>query len=317
MLIKSLNEIDFSKGPLVNFLGTVLEVVNDGDGDKKPIKAVVKLEESGEIANICSWKFEYLDELKRLVNTLDVVDFSGVANLYKDTEQQLRIGNIKDAHMQSSKKVLKVVSVDEYKNEIISIVNTYIPKNHHYYEIIQRLVIQNEKFWKWPAATRVHHAYPGGLAKHSLNVCKNAISLWQTYKGNNLNIILLVAGALLHDIGKTQEYNIDGTRTIYGDLIPHPVAGYEKVVRLAIELGIDPEKDSSIIMLEHVILSHHEKLEFGAPCSPGIYEALIIARADALDATAEAIDHTLDNMPLNTSSDRIIALDGKVFKWHN
>lgn len=317
MLIKKISDINFSAGDNITFLATVLEVTNDGDGDKRPIKAVLKLEESGESVNICSWRFEYLPELKRLVNTVDVMEFNGVANLYKETEQQLRIGTIKDAHMQSSKKVIKTLSGEEYKNEVISIINTYIPKTHKYYELLNKLVIQNEKFWKWPAATRVHHAYPGGLAKHSLNVCKNAISIWKTYNGENLNIALLVAGSLLHDVGKVQEYNADGTRTIYGDLIPHPVAGYEKVIRACLELGIDPEKDTDAIMLGHVILSHHEKLEFGAPCTPGIYEALIVARSDALDATAEAIDHSLQNQQINTSSDFLISLGGKAFKWHN
>ena len=70
------------------------------------------------------------------------------------------------------------------------------------------------------------------------------------------------------------------------------------------------------MMLLHSILSHHEKLEFGAPVAPYIPEAFVISRADGLDASYEAIDAALDNLSLNESTDRLMAVDGgKMFKW--
>lgn len=315
--IKSLNEIDYTNIVPISFLATVISVDSEGDGEKKPFKATLKLEETGENFQVFSWNFSALQNYKELVNSIDVYEFEAVPSLYRDTEKQIRTGTIRSANMKSGKKVLKTVNSDEIKNELVSLVNTYIPKTS-VYRIFLDKIFSNNNFWKWPAATKMHHAYPGGLAKHTLNVCKNAISIWQTYSGSNCDIKLIVAGAILHDIGKLFEYNEDGSRTNYGNLIPHPIAGYEQIVKVAIENNIDPEKNIDVLMLEHIILSHHEKLEFGAPCQPGILEALVVARADALDAAFESADKGLDNISVFNSTDRIPGIDGmKMLKWHN
>lgn len=316
MEIKKLSEIDYSSPGIVSFNATVLEVMSDGDGDKRPFKVNLKLEESGETVIVSSWKFENLETVKRLSLTDEVYTFEGQAGTFGNFGPQIRIGNIKNTGLRSTRKIIKTVDTSAMKMELQSILNTYYQTGDIYYKLIKKLVMENDKFWIWPAATKVHHAYPGGLAKHSLNVLKNAISIWNTYKGSNLDIKLLVAGSVLHDIGKLTEYNQDGSRTIYGNLIPHPVSGYDMVSKTSLELGVDPTKDKNLVMLLHSILSHHEKLEFGAPVAPYIPEAFVISRADGLDASYEAIDAALDNLSLNESTDRLMAVDGgKMFKW--
>ena len=321
-LIKSLNEIDYKNSAPLNFIATVISVDAEGDAErKKPFKATLKLEESGELVQVFSWKFENLQKYKELVLTDDVYNFEAIPSLYKDVEKQIRVGDIKDISQKSTKKILKVNNIEEIKRDIMTIVNTYIPENSPYVvyrRLIESLVLNNEKFWNWPAATKMHHAYPMGLAKHTLGALKNAVSIWTNYSGSNLNIALIVAGVVLHDIGKITEYNIDGSRTIYGNLVPHPVSGYSKIFAEAIKMGIDPEKDTKLIMLLHVVLTHHEKLEFGASTQPGILEAFVIARADALDAAYESIDTALDTVEVNTITDRLFSVDGmRMFKWHN
>lgn len=321
-LIKSLLEIDYKNSSPLNFEATVISVDSDGDKErKKPFKATLKLEETGELVQIFSWKFENLQKIKELTLTDDVYIFEAIPSMYRDTEKQLRVGEIRDISKKSSKKILKVSNTDDIKREISTIVNMYISENSQYEifrKLIDSLVMKNEKFWKWPAATRMHHAYPGGLAKHTIGTLKNAISIWKNYNGSNLNVQLIVAGAILHDIGKISEYNSDGSRTIYGDLIPHPISGYSRIVTESLKLNADPERDSKLIMLLNIILSHHEKLEFGSPTQPGTFEALVVAKADAMDAAFESTDSVLDSIETNTISDRIYAIDGmKMFKWHN
>lgn len=316
MEIKKLADIDFTSSPVISFNATVIEVTSEGDGEKRPFKAILKLEDSGETVSISSWKFENLETYKQLVNSDEVYTFEGQAGNFKNYGMQIRVGSIKNSGLRSTRKVIKTVDSYSMKSELTAILNNYYQTSDLYYKIIKKLIIENDKFWQWPAATKVHHAYPGGLAKHSLSVLKHAIAIWNVYKGSNLDIKLLVAGAILHDIGKLSEYNADGVRTIYGNFIPHTISGYEKISRAALELGIDPEKDKQMVMLLHTILSHHEKLEFGAAVYPYIAEALVISRADALDAAFEGADAALDNLNLNESSDRLMALDGnKIFKW--
>lgn len=321
-LIKSLAEIDYKVSKTLNFLATVISVDSEGDSErKKPFRATLKLEESGELTSICSWSFENLQTFKDLVLTDDVYQFEGIPSLYKDTEKQIRIGNIRPANMKSTKKIVKSANVDDIKAGITNLIETYISKTGPYSvyrDIIDKLVMNNPKFWTWPAATKIHHAYPGGLAKHTLNTAKNAVAIWQTYQGENLNIALIVAGAILHDIGKISEYNADGSRTVYGNLIPHPVAGYSKVFNVVKELGLDPEKSTQVVMLLHTILTHHEKLEYGASTQPNILEALIIARSDMLDANFETVTEAINTVEVNTSTEKLMPLDYmSFFKWHN
>lgn len=316
MEIKKLSDIDYSSPSIISFNATVIEILSEGDGDKRPFKINLKLEESGENVVVSSWKFENLDTLKRLALTDEVYCFEGQAGTFGNFGPQIRVGNIKNTGLRSSKKIIKTIDTSSMKSELQTVLNTYYQPGDIFNRLIKKLVIDNDKFWLWPAATKIHHAYPGGLAKHSLSVLRNSISLWNNYKGSNLDIKLLVAGSILHDIGKLTEYNQDGSRTIYGNLIPHPISGYDIVSKTASELGVDPTKDKNIVMLLHTILSHHEKLEFGSPVTPFIAEALIISKADALDAAYDGVDSVLDNLSINETSDRLIAIDGgKMFKW--
>ena len=122
---------------------------------------------------------------------------------------------------------------------------------------------------------------------------------------------------MLHDIGKLDEYDVDGKRTIFGNLIPHPVSGADKVLMVAAENGFNPAKDTNVLMLRHIILSHHEKLEYGAAVQPYINEAWIVAMADQLDARIESIEAGLTNIGLYENTEKLLSLDGgKVMKWH-
>lgn len=315
-MIKKLEEIDFSSPNLISFEGTVINILSEGDGDKKPIKFNIKLEESGELVSVSTWKHENLQDLKRLVFSDEVYVFEGQAGNYGTFGNQIRVGSIRNSGKRSVRKILKTVDSQAVKNEIKNLINTYITRDSIYYKLLDKLVMNNDKFWIWPAATKVHHAYNGGLAKHSLNVCKNAIDIWKTYEGSNLNIQLLVAGALLHDLGKIKEYNQDTSRTIYGNFIPHIVEGYREVAIAAHELGVS-ESDIQLVVLEHTILSHHGKYEFGSPVVPYIAEAVIISKADDLDAVYDSIDSSLDNLEKGNESDRLMTIESKIFKWNN
>ena len=315
-LIKSLADIDYSSANSIAFEGTVIGVLSEGDGDKRPFKFSIKLEESGELLNANSWKFDNLQTIKDLVKSSDVYRFEAVANTFGNYGQQIRVGNIQPTGKKSTKKIVKDHDADTLRRDISVLVNTYV-KTDILKIILNKLIFDNDDFFKWPAATRIHHNYPGGLATHSLAVAKNAIATWKNYNGDHLDIEVIVTAALLHDIGKLDEYKIDGSRTVYGDLIPHPVSGAERVAYVAMNNGADPNKNMKVLMVRHIILSHHEKLEFGAAVKPLISEAWIVANADKLDAEMESINTALDNLTMNTESDRLMALDsGKILKWN-
>ena len=316
MTINNLSEIDFASGQQVEFDATIISITTEGNiQEKKPVKFVMKLESTGELVNGVSWSSGLLPIIKPAVDTLDIFHIDGIPRSFNNFNE-VRIGTLKNTGRQSNIKVIHKTDFDTIKTDFIGLLNRYIPTDSIYRGLIDNLIINNERFFKWPAATRVHHAYPGGLLKHSYGVLKNVISTWEDYRGENLNLELLVTGAALHDIGKLTEYNEDGSRTIFGDLIPHPVSGVESITEYYRMCGIDSNTNMKLLALKHIILSHHDKLEFGAATRPGIAEAYVVAMADDADAKLESINHAMVNLTPGGQTNKLISLDdGKCLRW--
>ena len=138
------------------------------------------------------------------------------------------------------------------------------------------------RFRNATAAKKMHHAYVGGLLEHTLGVVRMCADFCERYP--KLQRDLLLAGAFLHDIGKLQEMT-GGSATEYtrvGLLKGHLVIGSELVGKAADEIEDFPEEYK--LELQHMLLSHHGKLEFGSPILPQTPEALALSRADDADA---------------------------------
>ncbi|MCL4499600.1 MAG: HD domain-containing protein [Chloroflexi bacterium] len=116
-----------------------------------------------------------------------------------------------------------------------------------------------KRFETAPAAKGFHHAYLGGLLEHTVSVATLCDGIAGYYVGQ-VNRDLLVAGALLHDIGKTQEfsYRLAIDYSTEGRLIGHHVIGYEMVEKAAAEIGVSGE---AALQLLHLILSHHGAID--------------------------------------------------------
>lgn len=140
---------------------------------------------------------------------------------------------------------------------------------------------------EWPAAQQVHHAYRGGFLEHILQMALVGRSVARAYGAND---DLVVAGAILHDIGKLQELSYESGSTSYtrdGNLVGHIALGLV-MVRDAIR-GISDFPDDLRAQLEHLIVSHHGLLEHGSPVEPKSIEAFILSAVDGLDATINQV----------------------------
>jgi 3'-5' exoribonuclease len=136
-----------------------------------------------------------------------------------------------------------------------------------------------------PAAKRVHHAYLGGLAVHTLSVLRLLRSMQSVYEF--LNVDLLITAGILHDIGKIEEYTYKKSINISdrGRLLGHIVIGSEMVAERLRQIPDFP-KDLRLKVL-HMILSHHGEKEWGSPKQPLFPEALVLHHADNLDSKIE------------------------------
>ena len=142
-----------------------------------------------------------------------------------------------------------------------------------------------EEFKKCPAAITHHCNWIGGLLEHTLDVTKLCDVMGDMYP--RMDRDLLLAGAILHDIGKVHEYevttNIDCTNE--GRLRGHIVIGSE-MVSLAIH-AIPEFPDNLRLKISHIILSSHGELEYGSPKVPSFPEAVAIAQADTMDSRVQ------------------------------
>lgn len=153
-----------------------------------------------------------------------------------------------------------------------------------------------------PAAKRLHHAWIGGLMEHVLHlvrICRAAAPFYP-----EVNPDLLVSGAILHDIGKIRElsWGTDFRYTLEGQLIGHISIGQrmlaDRITALNAEAAAQAAKDGTVpdvfpeplrLLLEHLLLAHHGKLEFGSPKLPMTPEALLLSTLDDLEAKFETM----------------------------
>ena len=221
----------------------------------------------------------------------DIVDITGQANTYRN-RIQIQIYQLKQSNSAADPDIfLESTAKDtaQMLSELKKVVNQI--KNGHLRMLVESFLADHafvSKFKKSPAAKYFHHGYLGGLLEHTLSVSQLAVMVAQRYP--DLDGDLLVAGAMLHDIGKVDELNYD--RNIeysdQGRLLGHIVLGVmmldEKLNSLK---NFSPELATR---LKHLILSHHGEFEFGSPKRPKFLEAFALHLIDDLDAKINGLN---------------------------
>jgi 3'-5' exoribonuclease len=138
-----------------------------------------------------------------------------------------------------------------------------------------------------PAAKRLHHAWLGGLLEHVLTLVRVCVATAPFYP--EVDPDLLVTGAILHDIGKIHEleWKSSFSYTLEGQMIGHISIAQGMLREKVKELAPFPEKLR--VLVEHMILSHHGKYEFGSPKLPMTPEAILLSALDDLEAKMQAM----------------------------
>jgi 3'-5' exoribonuclease len=160
----------------------------------------------------------------------------------------------------------------------------------HLRKLIEAFWNDNElvrRFKTAPAAKKMHHAYIGGLLEHTLSMVSLSDKIAGHYSGIDRD--LLLTGAILHDIGKTMEleyeYKIDYTDE--GRLLSHIVIGLKMIDEKLSTIENFPE--DQLLLLKHLIVSHHGSQEFGSPEPPKTIEAVVLNYIDEIDSKVNGI----------------------------
>lgn len=204
------------------------------------------------------------------------------------------------------------LKIEEAKKEI----DNYLSKidNKIVLEITKYLIDKYyDVFFTYPAAAKMHHAYVGGLAYHSIGMLHLADGFISNYP--YLDKSYVYAGIMLHDIGKALELTgVSNTEyTIRGQLLGHLVLGALQIEDAAKDLGY--ENKDEVMLLEHMLISHHGIPQFGAAKKPMTPEALVLWYIDTIDSKFRVLGEELDKTDNNTFTESIGVIDkGKIYK---
>lgn len=173
-----------------------------------------------------------------------------------------------------------------------------------------------EKFKVWPASVTLHHAYAGGLLEHSVSVALGAKHIAQHYPDFAIpvDMDLVIAGSLLHDIGKTEAYSTAPIplMTTKGNVIEHITLGYNMFMHHAESQHLS---EDLTLALGHIILSHHGSREFGSPVLPATPEAMIVRAADDLDFKLSYWKYQIDALnPDSEFTDYLPLIDRRLWR---
>lgn len=244
-----------------------------------------------------------------------VVHMKGRREVYNNMPQVNQIvlrlplsGEPNDPLEFKEKSPVNVLEVKDYLDKM-----TFKIENPTWQRIVRALYQKyQQEFYIFPAAKTNHHAFESGLAYHTATMVRLADAIGDIYP--KLNKSLMFAGIMLHDLAKVIELSgPDNTEyTIRGNLIGHIALIDEEITKVVAELNIDDTKEE-VVVLRHIILSHHGQLEYGSPVRPRIMEAEIIHMIDNMDAEMMMMMTALNLVDEGEMTSRIFALDNRSF----
>lgn len=230
---------------------------------------------------------------------------------YND-DRQMKIGRIIDVSYDEQEQVKYLTKAPLSAEEIKPLINHYAEAIDN--EIMKKIVTSllddhADKYIIYPAASKNHHTFVSGLAFHTVSMLKIADTLLEVYP--TLNQDLIYSAILLHDLGKVIELSgpVVPSYTLEGKLLGHISITQSLIYEKAQELNLEGEE---VTLLQHMVLSHHGKLEYGSPILPQIKEAEIVYLIDNIDARMNMFDKALENIEYGEYSKRIFSLENRM-----
>ena len=238
--------------------------------------------------------------------TFEVLDYNNAL--------QLRINSIRDLDQNevdlSEYVMASPVAVSELKSQIGGYIRSI--QNETLRTLVEAMYKKVGKaFFDYPAASRIHHNYLGGLAEHTVGMANLAEHIAAQYPV--LDRDLLISGVLIHDMGKTAELGglVSNEYTLEGKLTGHISIGHGWLVETAQELGLSDRPET--LLLRHMILSHHGKHEFGSPVLPAIPEAEALFLIDNMDARMNSLRQALSQVKPGNWTPKMFAFENRQF----
>ncbi len=281
-----------------------------------PYLDMVLCDPTGEITAVF---WEYNPDIHGDFNVNTVVKVRGNVSQYNGNDQ-LRIERIRRTSEADGISIADFVPSSEIPgdvlyNNILDVVSSFEDAE---LAALCRNILESEKehLLFWPAAFKLHHAIRGGLLYHTLSVVRLCESICKIYPFIRRD--LLLAGAILHDIGKVWEFSVGDAGiandySVKGNLLGHLYMGAIRIEEEAAKIGMAEEKS---VLLQHMLISHHGDPEFGAAVRPMFIEAEVLSQLDCLDATIYEMGSAIAGVGAGEFTGRQWALDNRKLYNH-
>lgn len=263
--------------------------------------------------------WDYREDILPLPRANTVVKFRGTLQQYNGNDQLIiqRIRPAVDNDNINMADFVKSADCDgqDMYDVVFGIADAF--SDSELKSVVTSMLEDNKaKLLSFPAAEKLHHAMTGGLLYHTLTIVRLAECVSSIY--SCVDRELLVSGAILHDIAKIREYTVNSMgmvdgHTLEGVLLGHLVMGAEDVGRKCDELGISAEKK---YLLQHMLISHHGKPEFGAAAKPAFIEAELLSQLDLMDANVYEMADAVKTVEKGEFTNRLWMLDNRRFYNH-
>ncbi len=300
----------YDVGETIELYLLIKQVTKGTTNTGKPFLTIIFQDKSGEM-EAKLWDASETDEKNFQPET--IVKVAGDIQSYRG-RSQLKIKKIRPAASSDGFKISDFLETAPLSiEEMIEKITQYIfeMQNPNIQRITRHLLNKYQKpFLEYPAATKNHHEFVSGLAFHVVSMLDLSKAIGTLYP--SLDRDLLYAGVILHDLGKVMELSgpTSTTYTIEGNLLGHITIMVNEIGKAADELGIEGEE---VMVLKHLVLSHHGKAEWGSPKPPLIKEAEMLHYIDNVDAKMNMLDRTLKRVKPGEFSERVFALDNRSF----
>ncbi len=225
----------------------------------------------------------------------DIVSLEGETILYQDN-LQLNINKIQKADSGYDLKDFiphTKRNVEELEKDLMDLID--MVSNKFVKKLLENVFLDENiynKFLEQSAGKSVHHAHLNGLLEHTIVVTKLGVNMANLYESANKDMV--IAGCLLHDIGKLRELTSfpKNDYSDEGQLIGHIVIGAEIIHDYASKIDEFPSEIE--LLLKHIILAHHGEYEYASPKRPKCIEAMIVHLSDLADSRLKMFDEFLD-----------------------
>ena len=285
--------------------------VKNGTTSKGAPYLTLTLQDSSGTIDAKFW--DVSDEDEKMIRTGRIYLFHFEVLLYNHN-LQLRINKAEPADEStldlSDFVITSNHSEKERREELKRFVDSI--QNDTYRRLVQGMLdYVGDKYFTFPAASKIHHNFLGGLSEHSLSMASMADDVCRHYP--QLDRDLLISGALIHDVGKTAEMSgpVTTEYTLEGKLEGHISLANGWLTEVSEKLGLQDTEECTL--LHHMILSHHGHYEFGSPVLPMLQEAEVLSLIDNLDARMNTLKHALDNVKPGNWTGRLFALENRQF----